>query len=262
MITSEQRPPLKVIRAFEQDDGGTLVHLHNISGGVLGGDQLQIEIEVGAQASVQLTTTSATRIYRSRPGAPCAEQSTRVHVQSGGLLEYLPDPLIPFAGARYRQQTEILLEEDAGLCWWETLAPGRVARGELFAYEQMHMEMEIKTSSRPLLRECFSLEPQRRAPGAATALAGYQYMGSFYLCRVGKPVSYWLQLEKQLSELATQISQEGGGLWGVSTLAAHGLVIRGVSQQGRAIPAGLLLFWKRTRQELFQKKAIPPRKIY
>src|SRR5258708_1796448 len=140
MLRSDQRPPLKVIRAFPQADGGTLVHLHNISGGVLGGDHLELEVEVGPQACVQLTSTSATRVYRSRPDMPSAQQLTRVHVQSGGLLEYLPDPLIPFAGARYRQQTEIQLEENAGLCWWEILAPGRVASGERFAYEQLQIE--------------------------------------------------------------------------------------------------------------------------
>jgi len=86
MMSSEQQPPLKVIRAFAQPDGGALVHLHNISGGVLGGDHLQVEIEVGAQASVQLTSTSATRIYRSRARVPCAQQITKAHVQSGGLL--------------------------------------------------------------------------------------------------------------------------------------------------------------------------------
>jgi urease accessory protein len=261
MMNSEQRPPLKVIRAFAQPDGGTLVHLHNISGGVLGGDQLQIEVDVGPHASVQLTSTSATRLYRSRPGTPAAQQWTKAHVQTGGLLEYLPDPLIPFAGARYHQHTEIFLEDDAGLCWWETLAPGRVASGECFAYEQIRMGVEIKTASRPLLRESFSLEPQRRAPTAATALAGYHYMGNFYLCRVGKPAPYWLHLEKELSQLALQLSHPGECIWGVSTLAAHGLVIRALSQQGRDIAAGLFSFWKLARPALFQKEAIAPRKI-
>jgi urease accessory protein len=262
MMNSEQRPPLKVIRAFAQPDGGTLVHLHNISGGVLGGDQLQMEFDIGPQASVQLTSTSATRIYRSRPGVPTAQQQTRAHVQSGGLLEYLPDPLIPFAGARYRQHTEILLEDDAGLCWWEMLTPGRVASGERFAYEQVQMGLEIKTASRPILYEHFSLEPQRRSPTAATALGEYHYLGNLYLCRVGKAPSYWLQLEKEWGQLAHQISRPGECIWGVSALAAHGLVIRALSQEGRAITAGLLSFWKLARPAIFQREAILPRKVW
>src|SRR5205823_7401419 len=71
----EQQPPLKVIRAFPLAEGGALVHLHNLSGGVLGGDRLHIAIEVGPKAYAQLTSTSATRLYRTHPDAPAAIQT-------------------------------------------------------------------------------------------------------------------------------------------------------------------------------------------
>ena len=76
----------------------------------LGGDTLHIAVDVGPQAYVQLTSTSATRLYRSSPNMPIAMQSSEIHVQETALLEYLPDPLIPFAGSRYKQQTRITLE--------------------------------------------------------------------------------------------------------------------------------------------------------
>jgi len=67
LTVCEQHPPLKVVRAFHLEDGGCLVHLHNLSGGVLGGDCLELKVEVGPEAIVQLTSTGATRLYRSRP---------------------------------------------------------------------------------------------------------------------------------------------------------------------------------------------------
>src|SRR5439155_9780377 len=82
----EQQPPLKVIRAFPLAEGGALVHLHNLSGGVLGGDQLQIAVEVGPGAHTQLTSTSATRLYRTHPNAPAAVQTGVFRVEHGGLL--------------------------------------------------------------------------------------------------------------------------------------------------------------------------------
>ena len=48
-------------------------------------------------------------------------------VAENDLLELLPDPLIPFAGSAYQQQTQIDLADNAGLFWWETIAPGREA---------------------------------------------------------------------------------------------------------------------------------------
>ena len=124
-----QQPPLRVVRAFPLEYGGALVHLHNVSGGVLSGDQLELEAQVGPQAQAQLTGTSATRIYRSRGQHLIAQQSTVLEVAEGGLLEYLAEPLIPFAGSRYYQETVIRLAPDAGLFYWETVTPGRTARG-------------------------------------------------------------------------------------------------------------------------------------
>ena len=45
-----QEPPWKVVRAFKQAGGGALVHLHNLSGGVLAGDCLSLQVDVGADA--------------------------------------------------------------------------------------------------------------------------------------------------------------------------------------------------------------------
>ena len=138
-----QRPPLKVVRAFETGDGAALLHLHNLSGGVLGGDLLEMSVEVGAGASAQITTTGATRLYRHRPEAPAAVQVNRVRVGPEALLEFLPDELIPFAGSRYRQETSVELANGAGLFWWETIAAGRAARGELFADESLNFKLYL-----------------------------------------------------------------------------------------------------------------------
>lgn len=37
LIVQRQEPPLRVVRAFAAADGTAVVHLHNLSGGVLGG---------------------------------------------------------------------------------------------------------------------------------------------------------------------------------------------------------------------------------
>src|SRR5712671_1312945 len=98
LAKSEQQLPLRIVRAFQLDDGGALVHLHNLSGGVLGGDHLDLAIDVGPRAVAQVTSTGATRIYRSRKNAGPAAQRLRIDVAEDGLVEYLPDQLIPFAG--------------------------------------------------------------------------------------------------------------------------------------------------------------------
>src|SRR5579862_1078258 len=85
LSASLQEPPLRVVRAFALDDGSALAHLHNVSGGLLGGDRLSLAVNVGAGASVQLTTTGGTRIYRPRKAAPPTTQTNDIRVGENAL---------------------------------------------------------------------------------------------------------------------------------------------------------------------------------
>jgi urease accessory protein len=262
LLVREQQPPLRVVRAFPLPYGGTLVHLHNLSGGVLGGDRLALTVAVAPGAYAQLTSTGATRLYRSRPEVPPAIQTNSIQVGENGLLEYLPDPLIPFADSRYRQQTRIMLSDGAGLFWWETVAPGRLARGERFAYDLLQLELALIANSIPVAIERFKLAPKQRTLSSLARLGSYCYFSNFYICRAGLEAARWLALEQSLSTLAASLTLQNEVLWGVSTLVAHGLVIRCLSCQGRHIPAGLFAFWQEAKRELYGRDAILPRKMY
>ncbi len=172
LVESEQQLPLRIVRAFQLDDGGALVHLHNLSGGVLGGDHLDVTVEVGPRAVAQVTSTGATRIYRSRKNTEPAEQRLQISIAEDGLVEYLPDQLIPFAGSCYRQETRIELGANAGVFWWETVAPGREASNEVFAYDLLQLKTWISALGRLLgeLAEQFS-RPSRIVWGVSALRA-------------------------------------------------------------------------------------------
>lgn len=258
----EQRPPLQVVRAFPLKGGGALVHLHNLSGGVLGGDSLRVALEVGPRASAQVTSTGATRVYRARKEAPAAAQVIETRIGENGLLEYLPDPLIPFAGARYFQETRIEMAAGAGLFWWETVAPGREARGELFRYEMLQLKLDLIVEGKAVALERVRIEPRERPLSSPVRLGPYHYFATFYICRAGVEASRWLALEGELSELAAQLTRPSEVLWGVSTLPAHGVIVRGLSAAGRDMASGLFTFWRAAKLDVYGQEAVPPRKIY
>jgi urease accessory protein len=256
----QQQPPLQIVRAFTQPDGPAVVHLHNVSGGVLGGDRFHVRIGVGVGAQAQLTTTGATRLYRSRMEHDLAEQTTLVDVSSDAVLEYVPDATIPFAGSRYQQTTKITLSEGAGLFWWETIAAGRVARGEAFAYDLLRLKLDIEAAGRLIASERMELEPGKQGLSTRARLGPYRYFTTFYICYVGLSAARWLELEACLAELAQRLSIEDS-VWGVSTLPAHGLVVRALSRSGRTLHRGLLQFWQQAKRELYSVDAVPPRKL-
>jgi urease accessory protein len=201
-------------------------------------------------------------LYRHRQSSGDSEQHNYIHVESGAVLEYLPDAVIPFAGSRHQQRTSIYLAEDATLFWWDSLAPGRHAMGETFAFERLRMQTEIRSPTKPLLLDDFVLEPAIR-PLASTARLGiYTHMASFYACKVGVAPPVWRELESKLNTLCVAYSHPGAMIWGATTLVADGLAVRGLSVSACDIPATLHSCWDIARRFLTGKKAIPPRKVY
>jgi len=173
----------------------------------------------------------------------------------------LPDALIPFAGSRHRQRTSISLDEGAMLFWWEILAPGRLAMGERFAFDRLLVESEIRSPTRPLLMERYLFEPALRPLASTARLGAYSYLANFYACQIGRPAPCWRELEQVLSGAATAQTQPRVTIWGSSTLASDGVVVRGLSASARDLPAMLAGFWSIARHFLTGERAVPPRKI-
>jgi len=261
LAQSYQEPPFKVVRSFPLPDGSAMAHLHNVSGGLLGGDHLTQRISVGNRATVQLTTTGATRIYRPRPEAMPTVQRTVITIGEEALLEYLPDATIPYAGSRYLQRTSIQLGPGAGLFWWEILAPGREARGELFAYEDLEVRTRISAGGAILAAENLLLKPSTGNVKSLARLGPYRYLATFYICQTGLAPRAWQAAEDHLRELTGSLTRSGELLWGVSSLVAHGVVVRCLARHGREILPGLHAIWRRAKLHLYDREAIPPRKV-
>jgi urease accessory protein len=257
----QQQPPWRVVRGFPTPSGETLAHIHNVSGGVLDTDSLVCRIEVGASAQAQVTTVGATRIYRSRSACHAASQHSEVYLSEGAYLEYLPDPLIPFAGSRFRQTLSIVLGPRASLIWWERIAPGREASGEVFQYESLSSSLEVVAEGEPVAIERWTLTPLVRDLHSVAMLGPFRHFASCYICRAGETVAYWRNFESELQSLAGRESN-AETLWGVTGLKAHGVVVRGVSTKGRMLQQGWPELWSAAKRLLCGRAAALPRKIH
>ena len=81
--------PLQVQKVFyPEDNGAGHVYLLHPPGGVVGGDNLDIKIEVNPNAKVLLTTPAACKFYRSAGATACQKQS--IKVAAHGVLEWFP----------------------------------------------------------------------------------------------------------------------------------------------------------------------------
>jgi urease accessory protein len=121
------------------------VYASTYGGGLVDGDALCISIDVEPDAMALLSTQASTKVYRS-PRGTSAETTARV--AAGALLVSMPDPVVCFAGARYRQLQEFQLDEDASLVCVESLTAGRSARGERWAFEEYWSRLRVGCAGR------------------------------------------------------------------------------------------------------------------
>jgi urease accessory protein len=133
---------LRVLRPHYLDDSGQVCFVVvNPGGAYLGADLFLLDVEVGEGADLLLTTQSATKIYRT-PGS-FAEQRMTLRLGEGARLELMPDQLIAYREASYRQNTHIILRPSSSLVMAEVITPGWSPDGASFRYEELRLRNEI-----------------------------------------------------------------------------------------------------------------------
>jgi urease accessory protein len=135
-------------------------------GGLVGGDCLTLDVDVGAGAAALLSTQASTKIYGSALGA-----STRLaaRVGDGALLVSLPDPVVCFAGSTYRQMQTFDLDPSGGLVALDWMASGRRGSGERWAFDGYASTTRLSVGGRLALHDAVRLD---RADGDLAARAG------------------------------------------------------------------------------------------
>src|SRR5262249_18824436 len=99
-------------------------------------------------------TQASTKVYPGSSG-----QTFAADVAAGGLLVALPDPVVPFAGARYRQRATIRLDASASIVWLEAVPAGRTARGERWAGERYASHTHLERAGALLAADGLLLDP-------------------------------------------------------------------------------------------------------
>ncbi len=123
--------PLRVLKALYPEGDGVCHHvLVHPPGGIVGGDHLDIAVDVGAGAHALITSAGAARFYRSddKPAA----QIARLRVQQDARLEWLPLETIAFPGCCASNRVHFDLAPGAQCLGWDLLALGLPAADQAF----------------------------------------------------------------------------------------------------------------------------------
>src|SRR4051794_3493521 len=120
----------KITRPIYLDGTGqAYVYIMNPGGGYLDGDSYRMEFHLESGAEALLTTQSSTKIYKTlkRP----VFQETEIYLKKGSFLEFVPDPVIAYEHARFKQLTTVRMESGASLVYGDIFTPGWAPDGSL-----------------------------------------------------------------------------------------------------------------------------------
>ena len=125
-----QRDPLRVLFPAPAIGDPVLAVLLTTSGGLVGGDRLDVDIRLAGGAAAHVTASAAEKVYRSIGPTTAIRQS--LSVAAGAALEFLPPETILFDGARLWRETTIELGPGSTFLGGDIVVFGRRARGERF----------------------------------------------------------------------------------------------------------------------------------
>ncbi|ABA59329.1 urease accessory protein UreD [Nitrosococcus oceani] len=246
-VLRRHQGPLRVQKHLYPEGPAVCQHmiLHP-PGGIAGGDTLDIQIHAGSHAWAQLTSPGAAKWYRSE--VSLARQNLALSTEPGGILEWLPQETIFFAGCQTALDTTIDLAEDAKVIAWDIIALGRPASGERFNSGRIYQRFRLRRNGRLLWSERMQLLGGSRLLESPIGFAGYPVAGT--LLASG-------ELNDQQLTACRSLPIEGGR-GGLSQLP--GLVVaRFLGEETEAARNWFIALWQELRPALLGRSVSIPR---
>lgn len=216
-------------------------------GGIAGGDELELTIDVGERAHALLTTPGATKWYRS--DAWPARQTLALRVGAGAMAEWLPQESIVFDGSYADMVNRIELASGAAFVGWDVLCLGRTARGETFGRGRLRLHTELRREGRTIWLERAAIDGGGRVLNATAGLAGHSVTGT--LLAAGDA------LDTELLGACRAIEAKGAS-FGVTLLPSL-LVARYLGDSAEQARDCFTRVWHALRMPLMQTAPMAPR---
>jgi urease accessory protein len=253
-----QRAPLHLYRPIYLDPGRpdmAFLFLQQFGGGLVQGDRYRIDVDCGPGSATHITTQAATNVFRARQNF--ATQLVNLRVAEGAVLEYLPDPVVPFRGSRLFQRTCLTVHPEATVILGETLLPGRVAHDEAHVYDIYWSESEVRRPDDALL----FADVLRINPGAGERPRSNGLLGPHDVIAALYVVSGQRGPAAIVRALRDALTSNRDVLAGVSELPnAAGALVKLLGPNSRSVRTALRGAWNAVRLELLGSPAPDLRK--
>ena len=246
--------PLRILQSLYPEGDGIC---HNVivhpPGGLVGGDTLDLAFSAGPGAHGLVTTPGATRFYRST-GAP-ALQRTRLSLQAGARMEWLPLEAICYSGCLAENRLTMELAPGAELIGWDVTALGLPAASLPYVQGSFCQHIEIPGVWLERARIAASDTLLMDSP---LGLAGHRCMASIFFVAGSK-------LERNRRQAALEMAREVieahelRATAGATSPNGQVVVVRVLAPLVEPAMALLRQVWQAWRGHFWQQPASMPR---
>ncbi len=247
---TEHKGPLAIQRPFYPEGDVCHVYLLHPPGGVVGGDQLHIDVNLQQQAQVLITTPGATKFYRNT--GQLAIQKQTLTIGSDCALEWFPQENIFFDKTHSELHTRVMLQESARFMGWEIQCYGRPAANEKFTAGQVTTKLEIFRNDMPLLLDRLQLNNANEI-NSSICVNSYPCFGTFISTHATTELLGRARLA--IASIATDSNELEIGI----TLLDDVLIARCLGQYAEQVSQVLKAIWSALRDEIMQRPVCLPR---
>ncbi|MEA5406706.1 urease accessory protein UreD [Haloarculaceae archaeon H-GB2-1] len=249
LVRDYARTPFHVSGTLGHDplDRASTVCVQSPTGGVAQGDRHESHVRVGPDAVARVGTASATKVHSMNRNY--AATTTALTVESGGHLDYVPDPTILHADARLCRDARLDVARDASAVVGDVVVSGRLARGERFEFERYYARLTGRGPDGRLFEDASHLHPADDDPTAPGVLGDFAVYGTLYAVAPSAD-------ESALSDRLHDRVADGPGRAAATTLPnGAGVVVRALGDRSETVSTALHGAWDAARRELLDAPA-------
>lgn len=249
--TTRHFGPLRVQRPFYPE--GPVCHLYLLHppGGMVSGDNLTIDLQLGPAAQALVTTPAAGKLYRVAAQGSPQYQGVSAQIADAAILEWLPQETIVFNGADGELLNCFDLQSTAQLIGWDIVCLGRRASGETFTNGQLKQRIEIYRDGRPLFIDRINFVGGSDMLQSPWGMRGQPVSGTFFVT-LTSDIDKALDMDDLRSRLPS--SEE----WGLSRRNSV-LLVRYLGMSAEQCRRGFESIWQQLRPLLTGRPALRPR---
>jgi urease accessory protein len=231
------------------------VFVQSPTGGIAQGDRLAADIELREGAVAHVSTGSSTKVQSMDHNY--AAEETRLRVARGAHLDYVPEPTILHADARFHRECRVDLAPGTTAVLGDIVVPGRLARGERFEFDRYLARTRVEGPDGLCFADATDLGTGD--PTAPGVLGGFDVYGTL---AVLAPDGGADGLSDRLHDAATgAVAADGDARAGATALPNDaGVLVRALGDRAESVGTALQAAWDRARRDLVDAPAPDGRK--